>query len=110
MEALSPSHEGGGEGRPGDSLEGATGAPTAGGGCGTGPGRAWWVAQGLILAASVALRFYRLADLPFGMHYDEAYNGLDVTAILGQPISGWPIFFTGNFGREPLHIYLMAAA
>src|SRR5690606_11262387 len=26
------------------------------------------------------------------------------------PIYRWPIFFTGNFGREPLHVYLMAAA
>ncbi|MEM8862146.1 MAG: hypothetical protein AAGD96_27815, partial [Chloroflexota bacterium] len=83
----------------------------------------------LILAAG--LRFYKLDALPPPLYNDEAYNGLDAFALLeGRtfPIfhEGWeahgdtvfedrpitprrfPIFFEGNYGREPVHIYLMA--
>jgi len=74
------------------------------------PGRKWWLAQVVILLATAVFRFYRLADLPLGLHYDEAFNGLDAYALLGKPLSEWPIFLTGNFGREPLHVYLVAAS
>jgi 4-amino-4-deoxy-L-arabinose transferase-like glycosyltransferase len=78
------------------------------------------------------LRFWRLDSLPPGLHHDEAYNGLDALSILSGetfPIyhEGWelyaqdvhaagpvyqsriPVFFEGNYGREPLTVYLMAA-
>ena len=40
----------------------------------------------------------------------DVYRGLDAAALTGMLPSAWPIFFTGNFGREPLFIYLLAAA
>jgi 4-amino-4-deoxy-L-arabinose transferase-like glycosyltransferase len=77
------------------------------------------------------LRFYRLGSLPPGLYHDEAYNGLDALSLLagesfprfyegwelyaqdahaGRPPepTRWPVFFEGNYGREPLHVYLMA--
>ena len=59
-----------------------------------------------VLAA--VLRFYRLSEVPFGLHLDETYNGLDAYSLNGVPLWRWPLFFTSNFGREPLHIYLDA--
>ncbi|MFN8500092.1 MAG: glycosyltransferase family 39 protein [Anaerolineae bacterium] len=61
---------------------------------------------GLILLG-LALRLYRLDTVPLGLHHDEGYNALDAMNIL----DGWrPVFLPGNFGREPLFIYGMAAA
>ncbi len=60
-----------------------------------------------LVALAAFLRLYRLDALPPGLHYDEAYNGLDALAVLG---GARPIFFEGNFGREPLFIYLVALA
>ena len=57
-----------------------------------------------------AVRFYRLGDLPPGLHYDEAFNGQDALQLVSLPLSRWPLFFTGNFGREPLLNYLLALA
>lgn len=85
----------------------------------------------LILALAAFLRFWRLAQMPPGFYHDEAYNGLDALSLLqGKTFpqfyegwelyqndahaerpaqeTRWPIFFEGNYGREPLHIYLMA--
>lgn len=59
----------------------------------------------LIALAALALRVYRLPELPGPIYSDEAYNGVDALAVL----AGWhPIFFPANNGREPLHIYLQA--
>jgi 4-amino-4-deoxy-L-arabinose transferase-like glycosyltransferase len=93
---------------------------------------AWrYVALALILLLAAFLRLWRLDSLPPGLYHDEAYNGLDALSLWNEetfPIfyEGWelyaqdahqdravqqtqrPIFFEGNFGREPLHIYLMA--
>ena len=83
----------------------------------------------ILLAAF--LRLWQLSDLPPGFYHDEAYNGLDALSLVQgktfpQFYEGWelyaqeahgdnpptptrfPIFFEGNYGREPLHIYLMA--
>lgn len=83
----------------------------------------------LLLAA--LLRLWQLETLPPGLYHDEAYNGLDALALLhrdtfpqfhegwehyaadahaGAPPrpTRWPVFFEGNYGREPLHVYLMA--
>ncbi|HRQ36307.1 MAG TPA: hypothetical protein PLD25_00125 [Chloroflexota bacterium] len=85
----------------------------------------------LILALAAALRFWRLAEMPPGFYHDEAYNGLDALSLVqGKTFpqfyegwelyqydahaerppqeTRWPIFFEGNYGREPLHLYLMA--
>ena len=84
-----------------------------------------------ILALATFFRFWRLDNLPPGLYHDEAYNGLDALALNrgelfpqfyegwelyaaeahdGQPLqeTRFPIFFEGNYGREPLHVYLMA--
>ncbi len=63
---------------------------------------------GLLTVSAFALRFYRLDQIPAGLHYDEAFNGLDAYHLLEIPLAQWPVFFTGNFGREPLFIYAMA--
>lgn len=70
----------------------------------------WWLALAAITLLAFLVRFYRLADFPPGLHYDEAFNGLDAYALLSTPLRQWPLFFTGNFGREPLFIYLQAVA
>lgn len=85
----------------------------------------------LILLLAVWLRFWQLDSLPPGLYHDEAYNGLDALSLLSgetfpQFYEGWelyaqdahagrppapqryPVFFEGNYGREPLHVYLMA--
>lgn len=92
-----------------------------------------WVTLALlfILLTAAFLRFYRLSDLPPGLYHDEAYNGLDALSLLAGKTfprfyEGWelyaqdahagrppvttprPVFFEGNYGREPLHVYLMA--
>lgn len=69
---------------------------------------AFWLALSGITILAFALRLYRLADFPPGFHYDEAFNALDVRHILTRPLSQWPLFFTGNFGREPLLVYILA--
>ncbi|MDJ0754508.1 MAG: glycosyltransferase family 39 protein [Ardenticatenaceae bacterium] len=88
----------------------------------------------ILLAALITaafLRLWQLDTLPLGLYHDEAYNGLDALALIrGEtfPIfheawelyaaeahgdrpawtTNWPIFFEGNYGREPIHVYLMA--
>jgi 4-amino-4-deoxy-L-arabinose transferase-like glycosyltransferase len=72
--------------------------------------RSGWLVVGVVTALAFAVRFANLADMPPGLHYDEAFNGLDAAALLDIPLNQWPIFFTGNFGREPLFNYLLAGA
>lgn len=87
----------------------------------------------ILIAVLVAafLRLWQLDAMPPGFYHDEAYNALDALALnegrtFPQFYEGWelyrieahgergafetktPIFFEGNYGREPLHIYLMA--
>ena len=84
-----------------------------------------------ILLLATFLRFWQLAQMPPGFYHDEAYNGLDALSLVQgkmfpQFYEGWelyaqdahagnppdptrfPLFFEGNYGREPVHIYLMA--
>ena len=90
----------------------------------------WTLLLAVILLAAF-FRFWRLGTLPPGLYHDEAYNGLDALSLIqgktfpqfyegwelyaadahaGQPAreTRFPIFFEGNYGREPLHVYLMA--
>ncbi|MDQ1300421.1 MAG: hypothetical protein QG637_338, partial [Chloroflexota bacterium] len=58
---------------------------------------------------AAGLRFWRLDAIPPGFHYDEAYEALEAWRVLTQP--GYhPIFFPGNFGVEPMFIYLTSLA
>ena len=90
-----------------------------------------WIVFAAILLLAAFLRFWQLDTLPPGLYHDEAYNGLDALSLLDgktfpQFYEGWelyaadahaqrtaeetryPLFFEGNYGREPLHVYLMA--
>ena len=60
----------------------------------------------LVTLAATVLRLWRLDQLPPGLWYDEAVNGVDIRMVLsGQ---GLPVYFASNNGREPLFIYLQA--
>ncbi|HFQ94157.1 MAG TPA: hypothetical protein ENK32_09125 [Anaerolineae bacterium] len=85
----------------------------------------------LILLLAAFFRFWQLGSFPPGFYHDEAYNSLDALSLtqgktFPQFYEGWelyaqdahaerpptetrfPLFFEGNYGREPFHIYLMA--
>ncbi len=68
--------------------------------------RAGWLILAGLTTLAVAMRFYRLGTVPDGLQYDEAFNGLDALALLDIPLTDWPVFFNGNYGREPLFIWL----
>ncbi|OQA42073.1 MAG: hypothetical protein BWY52_02344 [Chloroflexi bacterium ADurb.Bin325] len=66
-------------------------------------------ALALVTALAAFLRCWQLDTIPPGFHYDEAYEALEAWRVLTQP--GYhPIFFAGNFGVEPMFIYLAAIA
>ena len=58
-----------------------------------------------VILVAVFLRLYSLDTIPSGLLWDESWNGLDTVAVLNGER---PIFFTDNFGREPIFIYLQA--
>ncbi len=68
--------------------------------------------QRLLLIAIIWLAFFwrvhKLDVLPPGLFVDEAFYGLDALAV-GEA-GHFPLFFPANNGREPLFIYLQAAA
>ncbi len=73
--------------------------------------RAWFTPAALLCITLLAagLRFWGLDRVPPGFHYDEAYEALEAWRVLTQP--GYhPIFFPGNFGVEPMFIYLTSLA
>ena len=67
-------------------------------------GRLWLLA---ITLAAFLLRTWDLDRLPPGLFFDETFNAVDAQQVLAGVT---PFFFTGNNGREPLFIYLQAAA
>ena len=67
-----------------------------------------WVAAILaIVAVGAYLRFRNLGQIPPGLHFDEAANGMDGLNVWKGQLH---IFFPANNGREPLFIYLVAGA
>ncbi len=65
-----------------------------------------WLAPILILWLALFLRVWQLDVLPPGLHYDEAFNGVEARLVArGEQ---FPIFFVDNFGEEPIHMYEMA--
>jgi 4-amino-4-deoxy-L-arabinose transferase-like glycosyltransferase len=63
-----------------------------------------WVIWAILFVAHLLT----LDTIPGGLHYDEAFNALDALRIGSDGV--WPVFLQGNFGREPLMVYLMAAS
>lgn len=59
-----------------------------------------------ISSLALFLRVWQLNVLPPGLHYDEAFNGTVAREVLRAVHR--PIFFTENFGEEPLHMYTEA--
>jgi 4-amino-4-deoxy-L-arabinose transferase-like glycosyltransferase len=49
------------------------------------------------------LRFPLLTTIPVGLHYDEAWSGLDAATVTW---THHPVFFTDSNGMEPLYLYL----
>ena len=69
-----------------------------------------WEALALLLITLLAagLRFYRLPELPPGLHFDEGFKAVTARSLLeGAPPR---IFFESDMGEEPLAIYLVAAS
>jgi 4-amino-4-deoxy-L-arabinose transferase-like glycosyltransferase len=56
---------------------------------------------------AAALRFYRLTEIPPGLHYDEAFKGVMARGL--RDAATLPLFFASNQGEEPLATYLVAA-
>lgn len=66
-----------------------------------------WLIPLLLFAVALAVRLYRLDQIPPGLWSDEAANGLDV---MDLQQGHYRIFFPRNNGREPLFIYWQALA
>jgi 4-amino-4-deoxy-L-arabinose transferase-like glycosyltransferase len=65
-----------------------------------------YVALVLIMLLAIFLRFYLLQAIPVGLSGDEGADGFGAKRILrGESL---PIFFTADFGEEPMHTYLVA--
>ncbi len=61
----------------------------------------------LILLPAVALRIYRLTELPPGLTHDEANHGREAIGILDGVLR---YYFPLNYGSEPLYSYTVAAS
>jgi hypothetical protein len=62
----------------------------------------------LIALLAAVLRFYRLTEIPPGMHFDEGFKGVTGRALLeGAPPK---LFFERDMGEEPIAMYLVTAA
>jgi 4-amino-4-deoxy-L-arabinose transferase-like glycosyltransferase len=62
----------------------------------------------LITLLAGGLRFYRLTEVPPGLHFDEGFKGVTARALLaGAPPR---LFFESDMGEEPMAMYLVAAA
>ena len=69
-----------------------------------------WEAAAIVLITllAAALRFYRLPELPPGLHFDEGFQGVTARSLLeGAPAR---LFFESDMGEEPIAIYLVAAS
>ena len=62
----------------------------------------------MITLLAAALRFYRLAEVPPGLHFDEAFKAVTARSLLeGAPPR---LFFERDMGEEPVAMYLVTAA
>jgi 4-amino-4-deoxy-L-arabinose transferase-like glycosyltransferase len=62
----------------------------------------------LITLLAAALRFYRLTEVPPGLHFDEAFKAVTARSLLeGAPPK---LFFESDMGEEPVAMYLVTVA
>ena len=61
-----------------------------------------------IMLLATFLRVYRLDRLPPGLHYDEAFKGVEARKVIAG--TERPIFFQENLTEEPMRIYSTALA
>ena len=66
-----------------------------------------WILILVTIAVGAYLRFRNLGQIPPGLHFDEAANGMDGLNVWKGQLH---IFFPANNGREPLFLYLVAGA
>jgi hypothetical protein len=69
-----------------------------------------WEATILVLVTllAAALRFYRLTEVPPGLHFDEGFKAVTARALLEG--ASPQLFFESDMGEEPVAIYLVTAA
>jgi len=60
----------------------------------------------LVILAGSFFRFWKLSEIPPGIHYDEAYNGLD--AVKTMESGDFKVFYGENNGREGLWMAMIA--
>ncbi len=68
--------------------------------------RLWIACLLLILLVAAGLRLYHLPDLPLGLHYDEAANGILACEIVRGDKT--PVFISSYTGKEVLFFYWAA--
>jgi len=67
---------------------------------------AFYILSLIVISNGIFIRFWHLDTIPPGIHYDEAFNGLNA---IGADESGhYRMFYAENFGREGLHINVIA--
>ncbi|HID34097.1 MAG TPA: hypothetical protein EYP25_05920 [Anaerolineae bacterium] len=69
--------------------------------------RRLWLGLAFVLIVAAGFRLWRLHSIPPGLFGDEAADALDALDVLagrGQ------VFFPSNFGREGLHMWILAGA
>ena len=64
-----------------------------------------WFQIALIVAVAAFFRLWQIDSIPPGLFGDEATDGLDALDVLA---GRGAIFFPANFGREGLHMWLVA--
>jgi 4-amino-4-deoxy-L-arabinose transferase-like glycosyltransferase len=64
-----------------------------------------WLQIALIVAVAAFFRLWQIDSIPPGLFGDEATDGLDALDVLA---GRGAIFFPANFGREGLHMWLVA--
>jgi len=69
--------------------------------------RLGWLTPFLVVVAAAALRMWNLADLPEGLHGDEAWTGIDARRVL---VEGWiGAYLPSALGQPAGPIYFVAA-
>ena len=75
------------------------------------PTRPWytqpWLHVTIILVVAGLFRLWQLGTIPPGLFGDEATDGLDALDVLA---GRGAVFFPANFGREGLHMWIVAAS